>query len=52
MRPTNWMLLRLEKIEPSEKALRESLQYDRSFSQSHYHLGRVLEKQGARGGGD
>lgn len=41
-----YLLLRLEKLEGAEKALRESLQYDPRFSQSHYHLGRVLEKQG------
>jgi len=38
-------LLRLEKLEAAEKALRESLQYDPGFAQAHYHLGRVLEKQ-------
>lgn len=41
-----YLLLRLEKLEASEKALRESLRYDPGFSQSHYHLGRALEKQG------
>lgn len=51
--PSHWpphnlgyLLLRLEKLEASEKALRESLEYDPSFAQSHYYLGRVLEKQG------
>jgi len=39
-----YLLLRLEKLEASEKALRESLRYDPRFSQCHYHLGRVLEK--------
>jgi Flp pilus assembly protein TadD len=41
-----YLLLRLEKLEAAEKALRESLEYDPSFAQSHYYLGRVLEKQG------
>ncbi len=27
-------------------SLRESLRYDPAFSQSHYHLGRALEKEG------
>jgi tetratricopeptide (TPR) repeat protein len=40
------LLLRLEKLRESETALRESLRYDRGLAQSHYHLGRVLEKQG------
>jgi TolA-binding protein len=26
--------------------LRESLRYDSSFTQAHYHLGRTLEKEG------
>ena len=41
-----YLLLRLEKLEDAEKALRESLRYDSALAQSHYHLGRVLEKQG------
>jgi tetratricopeptide (TPR) repeat protein len=41
-----YLLLRLEKLDDSEKALRESLRYDPGFAQCHYHLGRVLEKQG------
>lgn len=41
-----YLLLRLEKLEESERALRESLRYDAGLAQSHYHLGRVLEKQG------
>jgi tetratricopeptide (TPR) repeat protein len=39
-------LLRLEKPEEAEQALRESLQYDSGFARAHYHLARVLEKQG------
>jgi len=41
-----YLLLRLEKLEAAEKALRESLEYDSRFAQAHYHLGRVLEKLG------
>jgi tetratricopeptide (TPR) repeat protein len=41
-----YLLLRLEKVGEAEEALRESLQYDSRFPQSHYHLARVLEKQG------
>jgi len=41
-----YLLLRLDKLDAAEKALRESLGYDPGLSQSHYHLGRVLEKQG------
>ncbi len=40
-----YLLLRLEKLDAAEKALRESLEYDPAFAQAHYHLGRVLEKQ-------
>ena len=40
------LLLRLEKLEEAERALRESLRYDPGLAQSHYHLGRVLEKEG------
>ncbi|MBZ5591050.1 MAG: tetratricopeptide repeat protein [Acidobacteriia bacterium] len=40
-----YLLLRLEKLEDAEKALRESLRYDSGLAQSHYYLGRVLEKQ-------
>jgi len=41
-----YLLLRLEKLDDSEKALRESLRYDHGLAQSHYYLARVLEKQG------
>ena len=41
-----YLLLRLEKPEEAEQALRESLRYDPKFAQAHYHLGRVLEKRG------
>jgi Flp pilus assembly protein TadD len=41
-----YLLLRLDKLDAAEKALRDSLQYDPGFAQAHYHLGRVLEKQG------
>ena len=41
-----YLLLRLEKLGEAETALRESLRYDPGLAQSHYHLGRVLEKQG------
>ena len=40
------LLLRLEKPEEAEKALRESLQYDSRFAMAHFHLGRALEKEG------
>lgn len=40
------LLLRLEKPGEAEGALRESLRYDPGLAQSHYHLGRVLEKEG------
>ena len=40
-----YLLLRLDKLDAAEKALRESLGYDPGFAQAHYHLGRVLEKQ-------
>ncbi len=41
-----YLLLRLEKFSDAEAALRESLRYDPGFAQAHYHLGRVLEKEG------
>jgi tetratricopeptide (TPR) repeat protein len=51
--PSSWpphnlgyLLLRLERPEEAEKALRESLQYDSRFAMAHYHLGRVLETEG------
>ncbi len=41
-----FLLLRMERFEEAEIALRESLHYEPALAQSHYHLGRVLEKQG------
>jgi tetratricopeptide (TPR) repeat protein len=41
-----FLLLRSEQLSEAERNLRESLQYDPAFSPGHYHLGRVLEKQG------
>jgi tetratricopeptide (TPR) repeat protein len=40
------LLLRLDKPEEAETALRESLRYDARFAAAHYRLGRVLEKLG------
>ena len=40
------LLLRLDKPEQAETALRESLRYDPRFAAAHYRLGRVLEKAG------
>jgi tetratricopeptide (TPR) repeat protein len=40
------VLLRLESWKAAETALRESLRYDPRFAMAHYHLGRVLEKEG------
>lgn len=40
------LLLRMNNLTDAEKALRESLRYDPNLAQSHYHLGRTLEKQG------
>jgi tetratricopeptide (TPR) repeat protein len=41
-----YVLLRLDRLQDAENALRESLRYDSSFTQAHYHLGRTLEKEG------
>ena len=43
------LLLRLDRSEEAEAVLRESLKYDSDLAQSHYHLGRALEKQGRNG---
>jgi tetratricopeptide (TPR) repeat protein len=52
-RPSPWpphnlgyLLLRMNRPQEAEAALRESLRYDPAFEQSHYHLGRALEKEG------
>lgn len=52
-RPSPWpphdlgyLLLRMDKPEDAERALRESLRYDPKLAQAHYHLGRTLEKEG------
>ena len=36
----------MEKPNEAEEALRESLRYDSKLAQTHYYLGRVLEKEG------
>jgi tetratricopeptide (TPR) repeat protein len=41
-----FLLLRMEKPDEAEAALRESLRYDSKLAQTHYYLGRVLEKEG------
>jgi tetratricopeptide (TPR) repeat protein len=41
-----FLLLRMEKPNEAEEALRESLRYDSKLAQTHYYLGRVLEKEG------
>jgi tetratricopeptide (TPR) repeat protein len=41
-----YLLLRMDKSNDAEAALRESLQYDPKLTQAHYHLARTLEKQG------
>jgi tetratricopeptide (TPR) repeat protein len=53
-RPSAWppqnlgyLLLRLDRPEEAEAALRESLTYDGRFALAHYRLGRVLEKRGS-----
>lgn len=40
-----YLLLRIEKFKEAEEALRESLRYDPKMAQTHYYLGRTLEKQ-------
>jgi protein O-GlcNAc transferase len=53
-RPSPWpphdfgfLLLRTDKPDAAETALRESLRYDPRLAQTHYYLGRTLEKEGA-----
>jgi tetratricopeptide (TPR) repeat protein len=41
-----YLLLRLEKPAEAEAALRESLRYPPKLAQTHYYLGRALEKEG------
>jgi tetratricopeptide (TPR) repeat protein len=41
-----YLLLRMDKSRDAEPALRESLHYDPKLAQAHYHLGRILEKEG------
>jgi tetratricopeptide (TPR) repeat protein len=41
-----FLLLRMDKSKDAEAALRESLRYNPALAQAHYHLGRVLEKEG------
>jgi Flp pilus assembly protein TadD len=40
-------LISLNQLAEAEKSLHEALAYDAHFPQAHYHLGRVLEMQGA-----
>jgi tetratricopeptide (TPR) repeat protein len=39
-------LMRTNRLNDAEAAFREALQYDVSFPQAHYHLGRTLDKEG------
>lgn len=41
-----YLLLRLEQFKEAEEALRESLRYEPGLAQTHYYLGRTLEKEG------
>ncbi len=41
-----FLLLRMDRLQDAESLLRESLRYEPGMAQSHYHLGRTLEKQG------
>jgi tetratricopeptide (TPR) repeat protein len=41
-----YWLLRMDRIQEAEQALRESVRYNPTLSQAHYHLGRTLEKEG------
>jgi tetratricopeptide (TPR) repeat protein len=41
-----YLLLRMERSQEAEAALRESLGYNPKLAQAHCHLGRVLEKEG------
>ncbi len=40
-----FLLLRMDQPKDAEMALRESLRYDSKLAQTHYHLGRTLEKE-------
>ena len=41
-----FLLLRMDQPKEAEMALRESLRYNPKLTQTHYHLGRTLEKEG------
>jgi tetratricopeptide (TPR) repeat protein len=41
-----YLLLRMDQLQDAEASLREALRYDAQLSEAHYHLGRVLEKEG------
>ena len=41
-----FLLLRMDQTKEAEALLREALRYDPHLAQTHYHLGRVLEKEG------
>ncbi|MBV8895835.1 MAG: tetratricopeptide repeat protein [Acidobacteriaceae bacterium] len=41
-----FLLLRMDHAKEAEASLREALRYDPHLGQTHYHLGRVLEKEG------
>jgi tetratricopeptide (TPR) repeat protein len=41
-----YLLLRMDQLHDAEANLREALRYDAQLSEAHYHLGRVLEKEG------
>jgi tetratricopeptide (TPR) repeat protein len=41
-----YCLLRMDRPQEAEAALREALRYDSKLAQAHYHLGRTLEKEG------
>jgi tetratricopeptide (TPR) repeat protein len=41
-----YLLLRMDQLQEAEADLREAIRYDGQFPEAHYHLGRVLEKEG------
>jgi tetratricopeptide (TPR) repeat protein len=41
-----YLLLRMDRLRDAEADLREAIRYDAQFPEAHYHLGRVLEKEG------
>lgn len=54
MKPSPWpnvdlaiSLVEVNQLSQAEKNLREALLYDTRLPQAHYHLGRVLERQGS-----